>query len=54
MTVLLLVLVWWILNQLAAPIWCFVIFGVIVFIKLIDAFCDAIKAAVELYDNRKK
>lgn len=54
MSVLVLILLWWVLVQLTAPTWCFVLLAVVGVIKCLDAFIEALKAAVELYDNRKK
>lgn len=54
MSVIIMFLVWWILGQLAAPTWCFVLFGVAAFLKCIDSFSEAVKSAVEYNEKWKK
>lgn len=51
---LILIVLWWVCLQLAAPTWVFVALGVAIFAKLIDGISDAFRALVELADFKKK
>lgn len=51
---IILILLWWVLVQLSAPTWCFVLLAVVGVIKCLDAFIEALKAGIEAYDKRNK
>lgn len=48
---IILILLWWVLVQLSAPTWCFVLLAVVAFLKCLDAFIEAIKTVIEAYDK---